>query len=76
MADSASGAVRPREHAVRAPDLHGYDLRPPAKLVDEPPRELGMNDHGVVLHELRAQDAVDVLRQARAGVVKYLTLQA
>ena len=75
VADSLTGTVRPCERAVRPPDLHGHDLGPPAKLGDEPSGELRVDDDGVVLHQLWAEDAVDVLSQARPGVVEYLTLQ-
>ena len=74
-ADSFGGAVRPDECPVRPPHLDRQEVRLPAELCLQLEREMRRDVELVASNELGTKHAVDVLRQARAGVVERLALQ-
>jgi hypothetical protein len=62
LADPALRAVRPREHAVGAPDLHGHERPIAPELAEQPPGHVPVDPEAVAVDELSPQNAVDVLR--------------
>ena len=65
VADAARVEARPRERAVRAPDLHADDVGLAAEHSQDRLREPARRDDLVAVHHHRAEDAVDVLRERR-----------
>jgi len=74
-ADPTAAAVRPGEHAVGAPDLHGDEIVLPPELLEQARRDARRHDDAPAANELRAEHAVDVLRQARSRVGERLATQ-
>jgi len=74
-ADSLGGAIRPHECSVRPPHFDREEVRLAAELCLELEREMRRDVELVAANELGPKHTVDVLRQARAGVVEGLAFQ-
>jgi hypothetical protein len=74
-ADALRRAIRPDERPVGTPHLHADDVGLPAHLLLDLPRQVRRDMHAVAAHELRPQDAVDVLRETCPLVVQCLPAQ-
>src|SRR4051794_4656175 len=74
-ADALGGEVRPCEDAVRTPDLDDTELGLLAELRRDRSRKRPRNPKPAAVEKLRAEDAADVLRQARARVDERLSFQ-
>src|SRR3954467_1704449 len=74
-ADALGGEVRPCEAALRPPDLDDTELGLLAELRRDRSRKRPRNPKPAAVEKLRAEDAADVLRQARARVDERLSFQ-
>jgi hypothetical protein len=64
LADPSRSPVRPGEHSVGPPDLDGDEIPVAAKLAAEHGRDAWIDAQGVAVDDRRAENPVDVLREA------------